>query len=371
MQINKHLIDSIKYTMVSIPLAFGRVPLTLLAAAFLLLQLRLPSSVVVVAEKLILHDIQVAQQQFHQEQLQQLQRSSSSSSSSSSTQLLSATIKIQLFRVSSTIKPYQRTLLANALHKFFDHVFDDARQDVYKLDITHVAVYEEKLLKKATMTTDGDENRNLVLNSLQASQLHIQQARSGGGAEVEVDDIEAENGDDGYDDEYYDDGSEFMNNNDDDQEIESKEVVVAPLSQTMKSDSGSGSGSDSDSDSSLAYVLSFATFISAKDSSQPESSLSQEGEFEMMLIHVCHKFSSHLVEFVHSVDDDYFTHVTNAMVSGFEDDELREKEIEDGKITLESKMVSSTSGSRLNVVSIVAILLCSVSLVLAVVKVRR
>jgi hypothetical protein len=348
--------------MVAVPLAFGRGPLSLTAAAlFLLLHLRL-SSKVVIAEKLILHDVQVAQQQFHQEQLQ-------SSSSSSSTQLLSATIKTQLFSVSSTIKPNQRTLLANALHNFFEHVFDDARQDVYKLDITHVAIYEEKLLMKATTATDGDSHRKLVLNSLQSSQFHIQQARGGsggGGGDDNEDDDDDEAGkedddDDGYDDEYYDDGSKFEKNNDDQKKKESREVGIATSSQPT----------NSVSDSSLDYVLSFATFISAEDSTQPQSSLSQEGEFQSMLIHVCHKFSNHLVEFVQSIDDDYFAHVTNAMVSGYEEDELREKEEEEGMITLESKIVSSSTGSGLNVASIVAILLGSAVLVFAVVRIRR
>lgn len=332
--------------MVAVPLAFGRVPLSLTAAVFLLLYLRLPSTVVL-AEKLILHDVQVAQQQFHQEQLQQLQMQQRSSTlsltSSSSTQLLSATIKTQLFRVSSTIKPNQRTLLANALHNFFEHVFDDARQDVYNLDITHVAIYEEKLLMKATTATDGDSNRKLVLNSLQSSQFHIQQSRGGDGDGDGDDDDEA-----GKDDEYYDDGSEFEKNNVIEEKTESREVGVATSSQTI----------NSVSDSSLDYVLSFATFISAEDSTHPQSSLSQEGEFQSMLIHICNKFSNHLVECVQSIDDDYFAHVTHAMVSGYDEDELS------------NKIVSSSTGSRLNVASIVAVLLGSVVLVVAVVKIR-
>lgn len=345
--------------MVVVPLAFGSVPLSLMAAVFLLIQLQLlwlPT--IVVAEKLVLHDVQVAQQQFHLEQLQELQQQqqrSSSLPSSSTTQLLSATIKTQLYRVSSSIKPYQRTLLANALHNFFEHVFDDARQDVYKLDITHVAIYEEKLLMKAT-TSDG-ANRKLVLNSLQSSQFHIQQSRSGGGAEEEVgdddDDDEIEEGFDAYDDE---DGD----NNDD--ESETDELMIS--TQTDESESERGS--------SNVYVLSFATFVSAQDSTQPVSSLSQDGEFQSMLIHVCRKFSSHLLEFVQSIDDDYFAHVTNALVSDFEDDELREKEIEENEMmTLKSSMISSSSGSRLSVASIAAIILGIVALTLAAIKVRR
>jgi hypothetical protein len=392
-------------------LAFSRMPLSVIAAVFVLLQLLLP--VAVVAEKIIIHDIQVAQQQYQQEQLQQLQRSSTSSlSSSPSTQLLSATIKVQLYRVASTIKPYQRTLLANALQVFFEHVFNDSKQDVYKLDITHVAVYEEKLLMKArtegkdrklvlnslqatrqfhlqqprsgggTMEVDGDDDDGAeqgddgyddasddknysggeLLNSLQARQFHIQQARSGGGAmEVNGDDDETEQGDDGYDDEYYDDGSDDKNYDAVDEETESTEVV---RTYTQTSDSGSDS-------SSRNFVLSFATFISAVDSTQPLSSLSQEGEFEAMLILICQKFSSHLVEFVQSIDDEYFYHVTNAMVSGYEDDELREKEEEEGMVTLESEMLTSSSESRSNAASIGAISLGSIALVLAAITVRR
>jgi len=395
-------------------LAFSRMPLSVIAAVFVLLQLLLP--VAVVAEKIVIHDIQVAQQQYQQEQLQQLQRSSTSSlSSSPSTQLLSATIKVQLYRVASTIKPYQRTLLANALQVFFEHVFNDSKQDVYQLDITHVAVYEEKLLMKAT--TEG-KDRKLVLNSLQATrqfhlqqprsgggamevdkyddeaeqvddgyydddsddknysggemlnslqarQFHIQQARSGGGAmEVNGDDDETEQGGVGYDDEYYDDDSDDKNYDAVDEETESTEVATTS---TQTSDSGSDS-------SSRNFVLSFATFVSAVDSTQPLSSLSQEGEFESMLIDVCQKFSSYLVEFVQSIDDEYFYHVTNAVVSGYEDDELREKEAEEGTITFESAMMTSstsTSESRSNAASIGAISLGSIALVLAVITVRR
>lgn len=405
---------SIKYTMAVAPLAFSRMPHSVIAAVFVLLQLLLPAAVV--AEKIVIHDIQVAQQQYQQKQLQQqqLHRSSSSSLSSPSTQLVSATIKVQLYRVSSTIKPYQRTLLANALQIFFEHVFDDSKQDVYKLDITHVAIYEEKLLMKATTegkdrklvlnslqatrqfhmpqarsgggakevvgddddddeTEQGDDgydddsdDKNYsggeLLNSLQARQFHIQQARSGGGAmEVNGDDDETEQGDDGYDDEYYDDGSDDKNYDAVDEETESTEVV---RTYTQTSDSGSDS-------SSRNFVLSFATFVSAVDSTQPLSSLSQEGEFEAMLIHICQKFSSHLVEFVQSIDDEYFYHVTNAMVSGYEDDELREKEEEEGMVTLESEMLTSSSESRSNAASIGAISLGSIALVLAAITVRR
>ena len=107
------------------------------------------------------------------------------------------------------------------------------------------------------------------------------------------------------------------------------------------------------------YTLIFAAVVSAEHTQQQSLT---HGDFQAILIHICHKFNSHLIEFVNGIDDNYFSNVTSLVVSGYE--------VQDNVGT-----TSQQAESKLRAASIVAIVFCVLGFVsfafLAVKKLRR
>ena len=132
------------------------VPLT----AFLLL---LSTTIVVGAsssehdEKISLHTIQEAQEQFINKE------------HSSTSPFLSATLKTEIFPVSTFIDSTQRSLLSDALTSFLKHVFEG--QQTYDIEIVGVSIVEEQLVKNvrrlSSNTSSTSMTRTLALNALQ------------------------------------------------------------------------------------------------------------------------------------------------------------------------------------------------------------
>ncbi len=293
----------------------------------------------IAAEQVIIHDIQEAQQQFVQKE------------HSAAFPFLSATLKTEINSVSTFINSSRRTMLSDTLFAFLRHVFDD--QQVYDVEIVGVSIFEEELERNSrklmTVMNMNVQPRNsrgriLALNSLQADQFFFE------GEDVDDDDgtdddeaiygesstqnmavntlnetgnIAEENEDSGYDDEFdLDEVEGFFEN-----ELEKSESVLQATD---------------------SYTLRFAAVISAEHSQQQTLT---HGDFQAMLIHICHKFNNYLVEFVHGIDDEYFANVTVVLVSGYE-----------ARDTV--GMTSQQVGSELSVGSIVALVFCVFGFVL-------
>jgi len=298
-----------------------------LLAAFLAIQ---PTS----AQKVNLHEIQEAQQQFHNNE------------HAMSSPFLSATLKTEISPVSSYIKLDQKKLLSSSLVTFLQHIFDD--QQVFDVEIVGVAIFEEQLVQNDRRRLEMQQQQNrrkLPLNTLQKGQFHFER---------------------GDDDESGDDENEDEENEDDHDEEESWDELESLVEE--KTTEG--------------YTLTFATVVSAEHKQQQSLS---HGDFQTMLIHICHKFDSHLVEFVKGVDDAYFTNVESVVVSGYEDQnelEMGQQEGSDGSNNqndgnfdnIESLSRDEGGESKLNAASIVAIalsILLLVPLAFAFVKFRR
>jgi hypothetical protein len=293
----------------------------------------------IAAEQIIINDIQDAQQQFVQKE------------HTAAFPFLSATLKTKINSVPTFINSSRRTMLSDTLFAFFRHVFDD--QQVYDVEIVGVSILEEELernnrklmnAKNINVQSRNSRGRILALNSLQADQFFFE------GEDVDDDDgtdddeavngelsaqnmaentldetgnIAEENEDSGYDDEFdLDEVEGFFEN-----ELDKSESVIQATD---------------------IYSLTFATVISAEHSQQQSLT---HGDFQAMLIHICHKFNNHLIEFVHDIDDEYFANVTGVVVSGYE-----------ARDTV--GMASQQSGSKLSAGSIVAIVFCVLGSVL-------
>ncbi|KAL9184743.1 hypothetical protein ACHAXT_012713 [Thalassiosira profunda] len=72
---------------------------------------------------------------------------------------------------------------------------------------------------------------------------------------------------------------------------------------------------DDDGYAEEGYTLTFAAVVSAEH--RMHQTLSH-ANFQTMLEHIFHKFESHLVDFVTSIEDDYFADVESVVVSGYE-----------------------------------------------------
>ncbi|KAL7530417.1 hypothetical protein ACHAXR_006451 [Thalassiosira sp. AJA248-18] len=260
-----------------------------------------------------------------------------------SSPFLSATLKTEMSAVSTAIKSTQLNLLSGAFVEFLTHVFHD--QSVYDVEIVGVAIFEEHLVQN---NNGNGRQRALRLNSLQAGQFqyvrdeddddddksasledNATNAQTGLGLEHNVDEHNVLDdfnhiGNDEEGQATFDDHAIFWQ-----EEVEVKE-----------------------SSSSDAYTLTFATVVSAEHTQHQSLS---HGDFQAMLIHICHKFENHLIEFVTGVDDEYFADVNSVMVSGYEmtneekqDSGFAEK---DGSTTLSTE---NNDSSKSNTVSIVA-----------------
>lgn len=206
-------------------------------------------------------------------------------------------------------------------------MFDD--QAVYDVEIVGVAIFEEQLVamddEDASEESGRDvvRRRKLLMNKLQHDQFHFQpEGGGGGGGET------ANNNDD--------ERNAYQENNAADEEesealVFNKEIdeqIWDSEEQTWDKDQDTNEEEDEEN----TYTLTFATVISAEH--KQHQSLSH-GDFQTMLIHICHKFESHLIDFVTRLDDDdeledgvenglgvgvddYFAWVDNVAVSGYE-----------------------------------------------------
>eukprot|EP00578_Thalassiosira_sp_NH16_P007098 CAMPEP_0181123216 /NCGR_PEP_ID=MMETSP1071-20121207/25767_1 /TAXON_ID=35127 /ORGANISM="Thalassiosira sp., Strain NH16" /LENGTH=530 /DNA_ID=CAMNT_0023208315 /DNA_START=146 /DNA_END=1738 /DNA_ORIENTATION=- len=213
------------------------------------------------AQKIVIHEIQDAQTQFHEIE------------HASDTPFLSATLKTEISSVPSAITAGQRASLSESLVRFLQRVFDDQR--VYDVGVVGVAIFEEQILS----LEEAGGRRNLVLNSLQNAQFHFDE-------------------DYNHDDDYDDDDEDA--DDDDEKDWDEMDNLVEE-----KRSAGGG------------YALRFAAVVSAEHTGQQVLS---HGDFQTMLIHICHKFEDHLIEFVGGIDDTYFGDVERVAVSGYEDD---------------------------------------------------
>lgn len=314
------------------------------------------------AEKIIIHNIQEAQQQFVQKE------------HGTSSPFLSATLKTEIYFVSTFIDSSRRTLLSDTLVTFLRHVFDD--QQAYDVEIVGLSIFEEELVKndRKLMTSaknnvndqpKKNQDRILALNSLQADQFFFEQEGLDDDAynDDETDDDEAIIDDVSTPDEVdntLDEVGNIVEENEDggydvpsnDDEIEPDEVESFF---EEESDESENLVQKKESD---GYTLIFATVVSAEHTQQQ---FLTHGDFQAMLIHICQKFNSHLVEFVSGIDDDYFSNVTSVVVSGYEAQDT-------------VRTTSQQEGSKLSAASIVAIVICVlgfVSFAFAAVKILR
>ena len=335
----------------------------MVAVAILLLQI-LPTPTLA-QNKIVMHEIHAAQAQFHNNNNNNNQEQQQHASTiTSSTPFLSATLKTDISPVSTYINQQQINQLSYAIQQFLQHVFDE--QDTYDIHIVGVSIYEERILKnrRELIAVGGDKNeeemqhqyhgRKLPLNSLQYGQFNFAHGYDDDDEYEWVDDNEYNNeattllpsdyptllptssSDGGWDEVNNLIAKEELN------EEENKESRFGITTTTNNGDDGGG-----------GYTLTFATVISAEhtttaqqlqdDQEQTYLNLSH-GDFQKTLIHICHKFDSHLVEFIKGIgnnnnvydttDDDYydgyFRNVNIVVVSGYEEDEVGQQGGEGG-----------------------------------------
>jgi hypothetical protein len=303
-------------------------------------------------EKISLHTIQEAQAQFIAKE------------HSSTSPFLSATLKTELNPVSTFIDSTQRSLLSDALTSFLIHVFEG--QQTYDIEIVGVSIFEEQLVKNvrrlSSQTSSTSMVRELALNALQNDLLTTSYYDD----DASYDDDEATVGDEIMKE---DATSEYVNYNtlDDventlDEKVDVDDEIVddgivpdeVQVEHFFEEEEGVDQTSEvsqikSESD---GYTLAFAIVVSAEHTQQQSLT---HADFQAMLIHICHKFQEHLVEYVTDIDDVYFASVASVIVNGYED----------------SGVNKSSSGSKLSTAIIVTIAVCGfvfVLFVLAIVK---
>ena len=328
------------------------VPLT----AFLLL---LSTTIVVGAsssehdEKISLHTIQEAQEQFINKE------------HSSTSPFLSATLKTELFPVSTFIDSTQRSLLSDALTSFLKHVFEG--QQTYDIEIVGVSIVEEQLVKNvrrlSSNTSSTSMVRELALNALQSDLLTTSY----------YDDDASYDDEDIVDDETINEDAitEYVNYNTlDDVENTFEENVdvddgtvddgIVPDEVQVENFFEEEEGIDETSEvtqmksESDGYTLAFAIVVSAEHTQQQSLT---HADFQAMLIHICRKFQEHLVEYVTEIDDDYFASVASVIVNGYE--------------APDSGVNKSSSGSKLSTALIVTIAVCGIGFVLFVLAIVK
>lgn len=270
------------------------------------------------SEKIIIHEIQEQQQILHQDE---------------ASPFLSATLKTEISPVySNSINSDQLDLLSKALVDFLEHIFED--QQVYDVEVVGVAIFEEELVrlnegKRRRLGKGRHEDRKLMLNGLQAGQFY------------------REDDDDDDDDDEYEELLYWDDDETDDDENSSEE----------------------------RYTLTFATVVSAEH--KEHQSLSHS-VFQTMLIHICHKFATHLVEYVKGIDDEYFENVESVIVSGYEMTEQAQQQsgfTQKGTLSTANESEEGMSDSKkLSIFSIIAIVvgtLAFVVMAITAVKFRR
>lgn len=248
---------------------------------------------------------------------------------------LSATLKTNISTVSSHIEPLQLTQLSNSISLFLQHIFND--QDVYDIKILGVTIYEEMLLKydddhgRELIETDSEVSsdnkkgqqgrRKLPLNQLQSNLRQFQFVR---GDQDEYEDIS--NG--GHHHHHH-----SSNNNVD---TEERNIVVGidlndedwqHVNNLIEYEEEKEAQEHQHQQQEQEYTLTFATVVTAEHTAHQEEDVStflSHDDFQDMLVHVCTKFNSHLVDFIKSSDNDedgYFENVNSVVVSGYEQEE--------------------------------------------------
>jgi len=248
------------------------------------------------AERVVIHEIQQAQREH---------RAATEGSPFLSATLLASITPLDV----SSIGESQKSAFTTALTSFMKHVFEN--QSVYDVEIISTTIFDEQFVSN----TKNDHGRNLLTNQLQAGQFHFIH-----------DDEDDEYGDEDEDDEYWtDDG---YGSTEDEEEALSVMNAILGESDGGKEDVTDDATDESDwvvdesellpddadsAESEDAYTLKVTTVISAEYIADDRSSLSHS-EFQQILLHVCHKFVDHLVEFVRD-SDAYFASVENVTVS--------------------------------------------------------
>lgn len=304
-------------------------------------------------EKISLHTIQEAQEQFINKE------------HSSTSPFLSATLKTELYPVSTFIDSTQRSLLSDALTSFLKHVFEG--QQTYGIEIVGVSIVEEQLVKNvrrlSSNTSYTSMTRTLALNALQNDLLTTSY----------------------YDDDAYDDDEEATVDDETMNEDATTEYVTYntldnvenTLDQTVDVDVTFDDGilpdeiqvenffeeeQEIDETTEVSqmkaesdgYTLAFAIVVSAEHTQQQSLT---HADFQAMLIHICRKFQEHLVEYVTEIDDDYFASVASVIVNGYE--------------APDSGVNKSSSGSKLSTALIVTIAVCGIGFVLFVLAIVK
>ena len=243
---------------------------------------------------------------------------------------LSATLKTELSTVSSYIQPLQLTQLSNSISLFLQHIFND--QDVYDIDILGVTIYEEMLLLKngnnrgreliektdSEMSPDKEKQgrRKLPLNRLQSNLRQFQFVRGG---QDEYEDISQ--------------GGHHHHSSNNNVDTEERNIVVGVdlndedwqhVNNLIEYEEEKEAQQQQQEQE---YTLSFALVVTAEHTKHQEEDTAtflSHDDFQDMLVHVCTKFNSHLVDFIKSSDDDedgYFESVESVLVSGYEQEE--------------------------------------------------
>jgi len=245
---------------------------------------------------------------------------------------ISATLKTQLSTVSkSYIQPLQLTQLSNSISLFLQHIFND--QDVYDINILGVAIYEEMLLEydnnrgrkliktDSEMSSDKEQQgrRKLPLNQLQSNLRQFQFVRGG---QDEYEDIS--NG--GHHHHHHSSNSNV--------DTEERNIVVGidlddedwqHVNNLIEYEEEKEA--QQQKQQQQEYTLTFATVVTAEHTKHQEedsTTFLSHDDFQDMLVHVCTKFNSHLVDFIKGSDDDedgYFENVNSVLVSGYEQEE--------------------------------------------------
>jgi len=245
---------------------------------------------------------------------------------------LSATLKTELSTVSSSyIKPIQLTQLSNSISLFLQHIFND--QDVYDINVLGVTIYEEMLLeynenRRELIKTDSemssDKNqqgrRKLPLNQLQSNLRQFQFVRGG---QDEYEDIS--NG-----------GHHHHHSSNSNVDTEERNIVVGidldeedwqHVNNLIEYEEEKEAQEQHHQQQQQEYTLSFATVVTAEHTKHQEEDVNtflSHDDFQDMLVHVCTKFNSHLVDFIKGSDNDddgYFENVNSVLVSGYEQEE--------------------------------------------------
>jgi len=125
-------------------------------------------------------------------------------------------------------------------------------------------------------------------------------------------------------------------------------------------------------------ALSFSTVITAEYTKEDEINSIANESFRKMLIHVCDKFQGHLMKFINDLGDPFFTDIESIVLGEFErydtmEGGLTSSTSQQNDTQNNSKVLGMTEGT-LNVVSIIAILVCGIvtsALLIASVKFYR